>query len=467
MRVNTLYDKMKITPPAPILAASYLTDSVPVEMDLLEETGIDMKKTSSNEITLFGLFSNCNNNARRNDDTSYLLISQDEIKKVLVRLNKNNQYFIVQEVLDLLNSDIFSDSAAKENKSFRVPPESYLKAVTLAYNHRMSLSNYVKKELRDEILLFIDNVKKNVAGLTVNQNRLEFLNRELDSWVSDVSPRDSYNMGSIDIYPISDEEWEVVEDIGHLLVKYYISEEMRKKLGDESLRTEINKLIEKIFGFVFEYLGVVDTIYELRDLQVYESNNQIYLGINCCLGLSGKWKDVGEFYACFNEFEAGDKLKKAWGEVINFEGFDSYDDNTGGCYVANPRMYNHNFVLDIDEKTGCITLEGVPYGDKDFVKNFASALSKKWEKEIGIGRKDLTELKKEQQECIDKGEWGKAIKLNERLVTLSKLEEYHMFIAKIVSNLASQVISVRGVKNIISFVDSVTYNKNLNDIIEV
>ena len=457
-----VYTMKKKRIPGPIIGAAYLTDTVPVGKELLSGSNLEFDEELGTTVTVSDLVEK----EKRADPKEYILISRDNIKDLLLRLSGNDQYMAAQEIIEILDSGILDDSAKKVNKSIRVSRDAFLCAVKKAYQEDLSLSNAVKQMLRDEIYRFIDHINEN--HVPIDGGRLKFISEELDSWVNQTKPRNQYHIYSKYSASCSEEKQEMA-DVEYLLVKEHFRNEFRERLDREVFEESIEDILNILD--VKNQMAEVDLLFNLEEyteLLIYPSGEDVVLGFDYLLQFFYSCENESEFYRLFDGLEHSEPIQKACKDI--FEGIGSTMEKDGNgeigiWWLIRPLLCNLNYILNFNDR-GEVVLEGVPLNDKDFEEKFALALNEKWEKITGKGQTDPDTLKRKHQEYINDGDWKRAKEVNEFLVIAEKVEDFHKLIARFVSSLSSEVISVRGIENIITLVDAVTYDKTLDDIIK-
>ncbi len=79
--------------------------------------------------------------------------------------------------------------------------------------------------------------------------------------------------------------------------------------------------------------------------------------------------------------------------------------------------------------------------------------------------KDKKALQSEVEDLLDKGKYKEARQLNEKIVAIDKVDDYFYFVASLLDNIKSQVITISGIKNILLFVDAINELKGIEDVI--
>lgn len=466
------------TPPR-VLAACYLTKSIPIRKERVSEKDIDLGLPGVQEVSLKEL--GCLESSKNvyQTDKTYLLIPQKKVKDFISTLYKKSDITQAQEVLEFLEEgsidgdvDIESfkleetegwrkKSTDIESKSYRLSIELYVKIVEEAFDRERSVSDVMKEYLKEGIEDMIDRIE---SLLDISQERKQYLQEELDSWIKGTPPKAMYKLESSYIPTPEKEE---ITQIEYKLVEEYLRETARKHMSEEYVK----KLMSRVDINYLKEDETENLVQKIRMNMGLNSDPGVMFS-NCLREVEGKVK-MDVYRVVTVDFEGDEEaFQEIMDEIEHDEEFlkDLANWHENGLFIpegiafdlvfGKEGSYLGYFDLDIgfcrDEEDGLtLSIDGIPFDEDDFAEKLTNRFNEKRDEWMKTEIDNPEELKNKVEEHTDKGEWSKARELNERLMVLEKIDDFHHFYAKLVDELTSQVTTITANKNFFPFVEGI------------
>jgi len=458
-------------PPEVVKAASFLTDSIAIDMDRLSDLDMDIDLSNYQKIE-DDVFST--DWLEEGTGKKYVLVPKEEILDFVSALYKQDHSIVAQEVLDLIDSNFFELSSKMGNKSFRVSPELYIQLVSKCFTKDLTLANIVRDKFRDEILTFIRDLEDEVE---LKSSKKKFITEELEDWVKSDSSRDTYNL-PISL-PTNLKDYKELVRGEYILGKHYFDKKIRESLGEEAYQVFKEKVFSKLdFKFSEKRWPFIDQV-ETADPHfiLRYDEGKTHVGYPRLLMLKGDWRSKESFEKYVKNLDHGDEILSTLKQKGDIQSI--YLHREKDCYQKN---CSHEECIEIDtailsktiikseisyDEDGNLLIAGIPIRSENFVDGFIKS-KKEMVKEnlFGLDAIQKDELQKEVEKAIRNGETSKARRINEKIVLLENLEDYFYVIASLFSKIETQVITVNGLKDILQLVDAVRESKGLEEILQ-
>jgi len=456
-------------PSEQVKAASFLTDSIVIDIDTLSDLDIDIDLSDYQKFESDLLSPDSISDGVGKE---YILLPKEEVSSLVSALYKKDQSIVAQEVLDLIDSDFFELSSKMGNKSFRVSPELYIQLVSKCFTKDLTLANVVRDKFRDEILAFISQLEDKVK---LESKKKKFITKELEDWVKSDSSRDIYNL-PISI-PSDLKDYKEFIQGEYLLGKYYFDKKIRESLDEGAYEVFKEKVLPKLdfkfSGKRWPFLDQVETA-DPNFILRYDDRNT-YVTYPRLLILKGDWRSQESFEQYVENLEYGEKVLSALSENRD----DIHPHQVENCHQ---KQCSHEECIEIDtpilantiirskvsyDEDGNLLISGVPLVGDDFTERFIEVKKEITKKDIfGTNQVEKEDLQKEAENALKNGNTNKARLINEKVVLLDTMEDYFFVIADIFSKIEKQVITLNGPKVILQLVDAVKEFKKLKDILE-
>ncbi|MFW5953652.1 MAG: hypothetical protein ACOCSJ_05755 [Candidatus Natronoplasma sp.] len=473
---------MRITETPPrILAACYLTESFPIMKERVSGKDINLDLPGVQEVSLDEL--GCLEYSKRKssrtafpDNKTYLLIPQGEVKDFMSILYQRSDITQAQEVLEFLeNGSIEEDldigsfqlkgpvvgwkekSTDVGSKSFRLSIEHYIKVVMEAFEKEICVSDIMKEYLKEGIQDLIDTIE---SHLDISKDRKKYLQEELDSWAKGKPVRNMYKLNTSYIPRPEDKE---ITQIEYKLVEEYLRETARKHLSEEHVEEFMRRCD-------FSYLKEDErsNLVSKLDMKMKQNSQEGVMFSNCLMEEDGEVK-MDIYRPIYVDFEGDEEGFQEFMEEIEKD--EEFREDLPYHFVPPKRTafelsfgedgsYLGYFDLEIDllkdeQDELTLLIEGIHFEDDDFAEKLTEKMNEKREGWFEKAEDDHEELKDKIQEHVDRGEWKKARELNERLMVLEKIDDFHHFYAKMVEELTSQVTTITANENFFPFVKGI------------
>jgi len=457
--------------PEVVKAASFLTDSIAIDMDRLSDLDIDIDLSNYQKIE-DDVFST--DWIEEGTGKKYVLVPNEEILDLVSALYGKDQSMLAQEILDLVDSDFFELNSKMGNKSFRVSPSLYIQLVNKCFTKDMTLANVVRDKFKNEILTFIKELEEEID---LESRKKKFITEELEDWVKSDSSRDSYNL-PISL-PASLKDYNEMFQGEYILGKYYFDKKIRDSLDEEPYEVFKDEVLPKLdFKFSKKRFPFLEQVKEVdNDFRLKHDDVKTYVTYSRLLIIKGDGPSGESFEKYIEDLEYGDEIRSTLSSKGQIEAI--YNHNEDWCYQKN---CSHDQCIEIDttilsktiirsdidyDEDGNLLIAGVPSKSENFIDQFIESKKEAVKEDIfGSDTIQKEELQKKAEKAIKNGETSKARQINEKIVLLENLEDYFYVIASLFSKIEKQVITVNGLKNVLQLVDAVRESKGLEEILQ-